>query len=95
MTGMATAREAFAALTQERKAKLRQAIKLALETYGASPLGAVLRSCQTSLKHQGRVQNWVTGEAVQGALYALTVDGLVGFVVEDGLDIWHWRQRRG
>jgi hypothetical protein len=90
---MATARNHFAALTPERKARLREAVKLALTTYGPCPLGTVLRSCQTALKAQGRVQDWVTGEAVQGALYVMSVDGLVGFADEEGLDLWRWRKR--
>jgi hypothetical protein len=89
---MATARKAWLALTDERKGKLADAIRLALLAHGPSTLSTVLQSCQVALKRQDRVQDWVTGEAVQGALYVLTVNGRTAYAVEDEGDFWRWRR---
>lgn len=91
---LATARKAFAALTPDRKAKIADGIKMALTAHGPSVLSAILISCQTSLKHTDRVQDWVTGEAVQGCLYALAVHGRVTFEFADGGDLWSWRKQQ-
>jgi hypothetical protein len=81
---------AFLALKPGEKQLMVDGIRLALRTC-PSTLRPILASCQKSIgprDRRGGPAEWVTGQAVVGALEAMRAKGVVRCVDRDGDDVW-------